>query len=192
MPNHCHNDLWINGSPDDVAAALALIGADKPEPQFDFNAIIPYPAEFAERDNSAKRFHYSIQHTDPVAAESARADHIAKYGSDRDGFNSGGFEWCNDHWETKWGAYSVVRRDYEGVCITYQTAWSPAKKIIIELAKRFPTCSFSLEYFEQGMGYAGGFECPCDEDWCGEENQWFAGIVINEWHTDKYNGNRGG
>lgn len=39
----------------------------------------------------------------------------AKWGTDKNGYNSGGYEWCQDAWGTKWNAYAVARRDYCGI-----------------------------------------------------------------------------
>lgn len=122
MPNHCHNDRYINGPKDQVDALLALIGADKPEPEFRFTAVIPYPEKYAApdremRDLGCKKF-------------------AEKYGDHaKDGFNSGGYEWRTENWGTKWGGYEVVRRDYLGVCVSFQTAWSPPSPIVIALHK---------------------------------------------------------
>lgn len=177
MPNHCHNDLYISGPKEQVDALLALVGADKAQPKFDFNTIIPYPAQFADRDKEAKELGWK------AFAE--------RHGRDaKDGYNSGGYEWCSENWGTKWNAYDVARRDYLGVCLSFQTAWSPPKPVIIELHKRFPLCALSLESFERGSEYAGGFTVPPEEDWY-EDEPWEAGKVINEW-SGKYQGHRGG
>lgn len=50
MPNHCHNDLYIDGPKEQVAALLALIGADAEVPAFDFNKVIPMPSQFEGHD----------------------------------------------------------------------------------------------------------------------------------------------
>jgi hypothetical protein len=192
VPNHCENDLYIRGTEDEVAAVLVLIGADKAEIAFDFNAVIPYPEPFATMDREAEAFGWHVAVADRPAAEIARAAYVAKYSHDKDGFNSGGIDWRRDNWGTKWNAYSIARRDYEGCCLTFQTAWAPPRQIIIALAKRFPTVSFSLEYFERGMCFCGGFQCLAEDEWYDEAQPWAAGTVSDEWHTDQYHGHRGG
>lgn len=191
MPNHCHNDLWIDGPKNDIDALLALIGADQEEPKFDFNAIVPYPARFAEMDAAMAEIcklgngggHWVDREN--ADAKAAMAAYAAKYGTDRDGFNSGGYEWCTDNWETKWGAYNVSRRDYEGVCVTFQTAWAPPKKIIAALAARFPKLELSLEYFERGMAFCGGLSFVSVDDVDeGDDRR-------REW-SGEYHGTRGG
>lgn len=170
MPNHCENDLYIQGSGEDVAAVLALIG------EMD-----------EERKAIVDAYGYFPKTPEGVAALAA---YKAKYGTEADGFNFGGYEWRVREWGTKWGAYDVKRRDYGGVCVTYQTAWSPSMQIVIALAKKFPAVTFRLEYFECGMQFCGGFSCLSEDDYYGDK-PWEAGIVTDEWEGE-YCGHRGG
>lgn len=222
MPNHCENDLYLRGSAEDKAAVLAFIGmADNP-PTFDFSRVLPYPERWAQMDADRKAIEDAgsaaglaaiggawpawdnpefkaardVFNDASIAVQQPLADaYLAKWGTRQDGYNSGGYEWCCRVWGTKWGAYRVARRDYDGdTIITYQTAWSPSRSIIIELAKRFPTVTFYLEYFERGMSLAGGFCCPSEEDWYSDDSgdTWTAGIVTDEWEMRGYKGSRGG
>lgn len=178
MPNHCHNDLYIEGPANEVDALLALIGADQTPPQFDFDVLIPYPAHWAKLDKDMESLGYK--------------GFEDRYGKGaKDGFNSGGYEWCIENWGTKWGAYDVARRDYDGKCITFQTAWSPPRPIIVALAKRFPTCSLHFEFFERGMAICSGFSCLAEADWYDEDESWQAGKLTQVWEG-KYRGARGG
>lgn len=178
MPNHCENDLYIDGPKEKIAELLAFIGADKESPEFDFSAVIPYPEKFAQRDKDAK--------------ELSRKDFEAKYGDWKDGFNSGGYEWRVLNWDTKWSAYQVQRRDRHGVCLTFQTAWSPPLAVIAALHKRFPECGLSLEYFEMGAGFCGGVTYAQAEYADDYEGEWAPGASVSEWRFDGYQGNRGG
>lgn len=172
MPNHCHNDVYIRGDAAQLAQCLALIGADRPAPAFDFNAVIPYPAEFAERDAESHVLGY----------EKFRE----KYGPNaKDGFNSGGIEWRYEKWGTKWNACDVARRDYDGVCVTFQTAWSPPIPVIAALHAKFPKLSISIEYFEMGAAFSGGVTFASTDD-AGE-----ACMAQQEWRG-AYGGQRGG
>lgn len=185
MPNYCENDLWIQGGPKDVAALLAFVGADRNPVEFDFNAIVPYPKRYAAMDAEYPRF--------PVDGSLGMAAYVSKWGTNLNGFNSGGYEWCCDNWGTKWRASNVRRRDYGDVCVTFRTAYYPPKPVIIALAKRFPFVTLRLEYFERGMQFAGGFACLSKEDFdqYDREGPWEAGAVVNEWESE-YKGHRGG
>ena len=186
MPNHVENDLYISGRKEDVAALLALIGADKAVPELDFNTLIPYPDHFKVRDEAYPA--WGLPHEQ---REQAMQEFRARFGSDKDGFNSGGIDWRRENWGTKWNAYDVARRDYEGTCVTFQTAWSPPIPVIVALAKRFPTVSLHLEYFERGMQFCGGISCWAKDD-RDNDPQWQAGTIADEWHVKGYSGNRGG
>lgn len=162
MPNHCHNDLYISGPTDEVAALLKLVGADQTPPAFDFSAVIPYPENFRKLDEDSKTL-------------------------GRAAF----YEWCVSNWGTKWDAYKVARRDYLGPCITFQTAWAPPEPVVVALHKLFPKCSLHLECFECGAGYAGGFSLLAEDDWYDDEEAWEAGKKTAEWQGE-YCGYRGG
>jgi len=60
----------------------------------------------------------------------------------------------------------------------FETAWSPPLPVVKELAKRFPTLTLKIKYFEYGVGYQGS-------------NLYEEGILVEEKTTD-YHGNRGG
>lgn len=187
MPNHCHNDLYLRGPKADVAACLALIGADQDDPKFDFSAVIPYPERLAQMDAECR----AIRSAAPEERAAMLEAYDGKWGTHSDGFNSGGYEWCVEHWGTKWGAYNVARRDYDGPCVTFQTAWSPSKQIVVALAKRFQTITFALEYFERGMQVCGGFTCPAEDEFYEDEGEWEPGVITSEWGSKEYGGIRG-
>ena len=195
MPNHVHNDLWIFGPAEEVNELLAHIGADKPQPDFDFNALIPYPETWAQMDADRERVHKAFGNREKYL--SALAEFEAKWHTDQNGYNSGGYEWCVEHWGTKWPAYNVCRRDYGGdVCVTFQTAWSPPRQIIAELHRQFPRCGLSLEFFERGSGFSGGVTYRSLDDWEDyredEDDEFVAGVPAIEWRSNEYGGQRGG
>lgn len=186
MPNYCENDLYIDGDAADVAAILALIGADRTPCAFDFSAVVPYPAEYAERDAEYQALGGFIEKNKPENAEKLAA-FVAKWGDDRDGFNAGGYDWCCENWGTKWQAIDPeLRQSKRGTLLKFDTAWAPPEPVIRALAKRFPNVRLSLEYFEGGMGYSGGlaFRDTRDLDE-GEERE-------DRWYSNEYRGHRGG
>ena len=178
MPNHCYNELIVNGTQEHIDEVFLFIASG--EGDFDFNKIIPYPEHFKQRDDDASA-------TKPTEV----AAFIEKYGDRNDGYNSGGYTWCCDNWGTKWNAYEVVRRDYS---LFFQTAWAPPKPVIVALAKLFPDVTFHLEFFEHGMEFAGGFTCfgRCDYEEEYEDEPFSAGKVVREWYTNEYKGSKGG
>ena len=202
MPNYCENDLWVRGDWTDVNALLLHVGMCKPKPGFDFNSVLPYPEPFKSMDDEAEVFDWEhLPCRDDPEREFKLAElkkledaYTAKWGTRQNGYNSGGYEWCCNAWGTKWNAGDVARRDYDGrICISFQTAWAPPIPVIVELAKRFPTVTLTIEYFEQGMQTVGGFQCPSEDDYYEEEpTPWQPGIVVDEWEFKGYRGVRGG
>lgn len=156
MPNHCSNDLWIHGPKADVAAALALIGAEGDEPRFDFNSLIPYPERFAQMDKEAAAFGWDAELPE-IDRVLLKARYIEKWGTAKDGFNSGGYDWRCDVWGTKWGAYDVsVWSRARGAKLRFDTAWSPPSDAIFEaLLTRFPRLRLIHAYYERGAGFRG-------------------------------------
>lgn len=161
MPNYCENDLTIEG--EDVSQVLAFISntEDKNEDAsvFDFNKVIPYPQEFRELDEKAERFHQEMMDAKSKPEQKAIRE---KWGLGeneffKDGYNSGGYEWCNENWDTKWNAIhpKISRNDKEIAVLNFDTAWSPPCTVIDQLAKKFPAYKFTLDFFEMGAGYKG-------------------------------------
>ena len=234
MPNWCRNELritpsdWVFQDPEveefleairetvaDYKARIerwkAELKKDKRSPYevkpskrgvFDFNNFIPYPENFEQQDNDARTL--------------TPEEFAAKYPPDKgdfpkDGYNTGGYEWCIANWGTKWGASEVVWVP-EHMTLYFMTAWGPAFPIISEIHKRFPHFTLNYEYYEKGMGFMGGCEYVPEKWWetdmipKGKEHEiemamkkdgkppefkWEAGQAYNFWEQ-KYLGFKGG
>lgn len=171
MPNWCECDLDVEGRRGDVTGFLEFLGEG-----FDFNRFVPYPKRFAAPDEEARQW---------VEANGLNARNWHE--RPKDGFNQGGYEWCIEHWGTKWNACDVSMPelpadgngvDFLEVEITFRTAWSPPLPVILAASKRFPELVFVLKYFERGVGFNGRFHCE-------------AGQVVSDESGD-YFGDRGG
>lgn len=135
MPNWCECDLFITGKK--VPEVLTAIKGD--DTLFDFNKIIPMPAELMIT---------SPQHTvqEKVQAEKNLRLHGAK----------DWYDWAHKRWGTKWNASEVsVEKTSSAAKIMFQTAWAPPTPVIIALSAKFPDCRFVLFYFECGMSFQG-------------------------------------
>lgn len=187
MPNHCENDLYVRGDEKRVAEFLTFIGADREDPKFDFDKVIPYPEKFKQMDEEAKAFSF-FGATPGLSDEeraAAREAYKAKWGTEQDGFNFGGYEWCCNNWGTKWNAYEIGVYDHpRGTCITFQTAWSPPEPVIRKLFELFPDLYFDHEYFECGAAVCGGLHYNPDMKEYDED-------PVSQWSGD-YAGPRGG
>lgn len=87
------------------------------------------------------------------------------------------YSWRNEHWGTKWGAYSFndsrnfKSGDYAGVY--FETAWSTPFKLMTKLSKKFPNDCITVMYADEDHGYNLGIYCLKD------------GLVVFMWHPDK-------
>jgi len=117
MPNWTENELTISGP--DVNKVLEAIRSDSIHDQdmriLDFNRIIPYPQIYRDMDKRAEEYReklHAIAKDDPERQQKLEALG-AEYGVEsgtpwlKDGYNSGGYEWCCDAWGTKWQPCNV-------------------------------------------------------------------------------------
>lgn len=161
MPNWCENDLLVVGDEGRVREFLEFAGSEGRV--IDFNRFVPYPAEFAERDRAAEEWRDTHPTTEWFSAPT-------------DGFNSGGYEWCIEHWGTKWNARravlgrATVRGAVVAAVVHFDTAWSPPLPVVFDASRRFPALAFDLRWYECGMGVRGRYRCRagavlCDRSW---------------------------
>ena len=170
MPNWCENELVVKGKREEVDAFIKK--AKGRNGALDMNKFIPYPTEYKKMDKVAKE--YEKAHPNDW-------ENIPK-----DGYNQGGYEWCNENWGTKWNFCEVGMSkpdDYKNgnrrVEYAFETAWSPPMPVIKAMSKKFPNLSFTLKYYEGGMAFSGRVV-------------FLGGEKIEEKHNDDYRGGRGG
>lgn len=144
MPNHVSNRLTLQCGKARASKVLAAIGGrsdDGTAMLIDFNKLIPYPERFATLDREAHEWEKSHP-SDP------------RTGRPKDGFNQGGYEWCCEHWGTKWNAYGQKRLGPTSVY--FETAWSAPEPVMDALAAKFPDVPFMLEYADEAFGHNTG------------------------------------
>lgn len=95
-------------------------------------------------------------------------------------FNKGvaeGMDWWNwniRNWGTKWEITEVNTNHTETTLSYYfQSAWSPIEAALNNLAKQYPTLSFTYRFIEEGLFFAG--ECH----WAKGEQTYAEDIEIN-------------
>lgn len=156
MPNWVTNKLIVAGGSEDELRTFRL-KAEGPNSwgervPLTYHAFIPYPEEYARID---RLFYEWEQLTgsrwagigSPEFQEFAR-----KRGFDpapeRDGFNSGGYEWRNENWGTKWDAVDPeVAETEEGLVYHFLSPWSPPIPVILAMSRQHPLI-FRLEFEE--------------------------------------------
>ena len=146
MPNWCEMDLTVTGPKaelDRLVKECFVVDTDQENknPRLDFDRIIPYPKKFKDIDALVRDMSWEERNKKGL----------------KDGFNSGGYEWCCENWGTKWGACRPTKLvvTTKSLKQTFSTAWSPPLPIMAQLGKMFPLLTFKLKYFEGGMGFQG-------------------------------------
>jgi len=188
MPNHCDNDLVINGA--NVPEVLGMIkSVDDDKCVLDFNRIIPYPEEFKVLDVRENNFKVELQAIDRNTPDSLSKliDLWTRYDVPlgtfwiKDGFSLGGLHWCKKNWGTKWNSYEgrVLYQSQTEASLNFLTAWSPPIPVIARLASIFPDYRFDFNYYEQGAAFCG-------------HNKWVLGKQTVETFDPDYRGGRGG
>lgn len=187
MPNHCSNYLTIKGSVELVkqfddqfkAKHMEYSGGstsceiEKFNPD-DYEEYIcykrtPYDNYFATEEDKNNRcsINYITNEDEVVGYSFNNFKEMTK-----DNFLDGWYEWSNSNWGTKWDCYDMMEETTElnkkyadnnltddcSAHYSFQTAWSPAIPVILEMSKQYPTMIFEFSAEECGCGYAGVYE----------------------------------
>lgn len=140
MPNHCSNLLLV-GASDDHRGELDA-----------FHALVSTPVEKTSTN-------YATGETTTTLVEGiAMCDNIVPCPKELSE-GRGWYDWCNEHWGTKWGDYET---DYIEEMETpnlrayrYTTAWSPMIPAIQKFSAKFPNLVFINTFEEGGMAFLG-------------------------------------
>jgi len=157
MPNWCANTVVVKGDEEKVDAFEEFLKGGKGN--FDFNLFIPYPEEYRVLDE---------KHSEAINKGLPWKD-VPK----KNGYNSGGYEWCIENWGTKWGACEVVtaRMSPEVFYADFDTAWSPPIPVVQKASEMFDSLTFSISYSEEAMGFEG-------------RSEFLSGEIVNEYCTE--------
>lgn len=164
MPNWCGNKLTVSGPADKVKELVEFVGQttdrhqDRDAELLNFDRVVPYPKIFKEQDEKVKDF--DKRHYCEFMDHGSRYKYLRDKGlvAPKDGFNSGGYEWCCDNWGTKWNADSVERQYNVGDTVAsfwFSTAWSAPLPIVQELGEKFPELRLEINYGEPMMNFKG-------------------------------------
>ena len=164
MPNHCENDLYIQGNKQPREILKAIKSLTEEDYLFYFNRVIPMPESLLNIT--------SPQQNEKEIAQAK--ENLKLYGA------TDWYTWSCKNWGTKWNAYDIVirYRKPKSIKIKFETAWAPPLPVITALAKKFPAYTFTLRYFERGMAYQGTLKIKGDR--------------ILKQEQKKYRGRRGG
>jgi hypothetical protein len=129
MPNYVMNRLKLKGSPEKNKEVMAYIRSEDGTMQIDFNKIVPVPAHVYQGN---------------LGSEEEKL-----FG------NNTWYEWCIEHWGTKWNAIceDEDKQKCTGDTIYFQTAWSGVLKLIYHLSAKFREVCFIYEFSDEDFGY---------------------------------------
>jgi len=68
---------------------------------------------------------------------------------------TGWYDWCIEHWGTKWNAYENTRIDQD--TISFETAWSAPEPVIAQLAKMYPDAEIEHWWADEDTGSNDGY-----------------------------------
>lgn len=151
MPNWCQATLIIRG--DKKELDRFRIFAKTKEKVLDEKRFLPYPKKFADMDLATSLWDKKNTIDGKLKKD---ADYKDK---PKDGFNAGGYEWCNENWGTKWGICypELTENDKNKLRYNFDTAWGPCIPVIFKMSQNFPLLTFRMDYFEGGMGFKGRY-----------------------------------
>lgn len=142
MSNWCENELTVRGKEEDIKHFVNVIGKE-----LDFNKVIPYPRKYKLLDAKHKRVEKEM------LAKDGKLDYTKL---PKDGYTSGGYDWCCENWGSKWNAN---HKDFEDggfyLIYSYDTPWAPPEGVINKLIEMFPKLEFCNQYWEGGMQFTG-------------------------------------
>lgn len=155
---------------------------------------MPYPPSFKWQDDKAAVWQGKLDvewelasAMNPDLTYQAHYKSFVQENGERptDGYNMGGYEWCNNNWGTKWGSYNgaVPKLTESGktakLKLTFDTAWCTYNETFMtKLSNLFPDLEIKNRWFERGMAQQGV--------------NIFKGGVLLESKSKRYTGERGG
>ena len=180
MPNHIRNQIYIfrdDRSQSRLMKIAEFLRCDGKElGSVDFNKLITMPEELdvessSKGDECLKLYIQSLQEhkkictTEELARKCGKPlkeykemlergrkyyENIRKYGAPT------WYEWCIDHWGTKWNAYDCTPIEQCTDRISFNTAWSSVPKIIEKLSEHFNDQTIAYRWADEDIGYNVG------------------------------------
>ncbi len=154
MPNWCFNRLLVAGNKHELRRFLKDITntpnikadpASALDDKYSLNKLVPLDP----RGSIEKTY---TQTTDDGTVVEAK---MSVFSSATDGFD--GYADAIDKWGSKWGACSVEIDDEDSypLCIRYESAWSPADKLIKSISEQYPKLAFAVYFDEEANFFCG-------------------------------------
>lgn len=66
------------------------------------------------------------------------------------------YEWCIDHWGTKWNAYQYAPLTGKSDTMVFFTSWSSVPKLIKALSRKYPNQEITYRWADEDLGHNVG------------------------------------
>lgn len=145
MPNWCYNSMVVAGNKKELRKFVKDIRANKEkddgsvlDTQYSLNQLVPLDPRASVTQTLAGGMVVSSFAT-----------------MESEGFD--GYQHALERWGSKWGACSVEVDDESAypLHIRFDSAWSPAEKLIINISELYPKLAFAYSYEEEGFEHCG-------------------------------------
>jgi len=165
MPNWVSCELKITGNDKEINRFIKF--AKSKNKLLDMNKFIPYPKKYSILDKLAKKsekirkriLDYIIKCVRKITEKEyayltldIKNELFNYFPIKKDGYNSGGYEWCVNNWGTKWNfSNTCIRlRDKNFIHYSFQTPWNIPEPVLLKMSKLFPELTFNLFADEEG------------------------------------------
>lgn len=169
MPNHVTNRLLVFGPQEAITAFFADIkSTTEPDHVVDFNRIRPMPRELKNTISGSNDIISDERYAEllttssdgtreglperdfgsghPISRSMAR-EYRERFGA------TNWYDWCNENWGTKWGAYNTYYDKDLPNAVWYQTAWSVGDiNLLRELSQRHPLLTIVHDWADEDTG----------------------------------------
>jgi hypothetical protein len=177
MPNHISTNFRVTGPTAEVKRFIKdAAGKDS---VLSLDSLLPMPSELLmvsspvrimtqeeidqiwvewnKRKDEGKLSSFEMERPMGLGITQAKYDEfILKYGY------ADWYDWSIFNWGTKWNAYDVTEwsinecSEYTAsATIYYETAWSPATALWLNVSKEYPTLEFYHEFADEGGAFLG-------------------------------------
>jgi len=188
MPNWCSCELEITGKEAELKRFKNFamtkktsdvdednLGKEDRDYVLDTNKFIPYPKKFTEQDEKCNRYR-NLKNKKKLTIKEKKElmmMELKPQNYENDGYNNGGYGWCNLNWGTKWGICheELYEESKEHLNYHFDCAWSPCYPVIVKMSELFPELNFEMSYDEESYAFEGEYECKAGEVICDEQRE---------------------
>jgi hypothetical protein len=157
MPNYVYSTITLMGSEGDIEEFKERFMENK---KIVATKIIPYPKDLALLDKVNKGYLEDNEERYKPTEEEKRTLMLmgldGKYDITKDGYNQGGYEWCNNNWGSKWGFCNceIIEDNEENLIVRFETAWSPIVPLITKISELLPNLRVEYSGEEESGDFA--------------------------------------